>query len=173
MNFFFRGKAFECVARLLDPVYADGVSAPKVSMSGRPLPNPRLVSSLLHQNDEATGDFTHMMMLWGQFLDHDLSLSPVAQSRNGGIQCCSRSNHPECFPISIPRGDSFYSRFRQTCMNFVRSARCETCAFGPRLQQNILTAFIDASNVYGSLLNETATLRAFDGLGKVQVLLAI
>ncbi|MPC64526.1 Chorion peroxidase [Portunus trituberculatus] len=50
-------------------------------------------------------------------------------------------------------------------MDFVRSmpAVRPACNFGPREQMNQITAFIDASNVYGSSVNESNELRAFTG----------
>lgn len=38
--------------------------------------------------------------------------------------------HPECFPISIPHEDPFYSAYGVTCMEFVRSIPAERCHFG-------------------------------------------
>ena len=62
--------------RFLPPDYADGISAPRVSSGGFPLPNPRAVSSLLHQDhgfhDHAV---TVMLVAWGQFMDHDITLT--------------------------------------------------------------------------------------------------
>ena len=69
--------------RFLPPDYADGISAPRVSSGGFPLPNPRLVSSLLHQDhgfhDHAV---TVMLVAWGQFMDHDITLT--AETRASG-----------------------------------------------------------------------------------------
>lgn len=56
------------------------------------------------------------------------------------IPCCMPNGgfidknlvHPECFPIEIPRGDTFFSRFGQRCMPLVRSApgRRPDCSLG-------------------------------------------
>ncbi|XP_054168948.1 peroxidasin homolog [Oppia nitens] len=158
------GKSFECVARLLDPNYADGVSAPRVSRSGRPLPNPRSLSVAIHPQEDVSANFSHMVMQFGQFLDHDISLSPVTQLRTGGVQCCPRPTHPDCFEIPVPGNDQFFNRMGQRCINFVRSVPCESCRTGHRLQLNELTAFIDASNIYGSSINESFGLRDKNGL---------
>ena len=111
-----------------------------------------------------------MLMQFGQFLDHDISLSPVTQLRRGGIQCCPRPTHPDCFEIPIPPFDSFFARMGKRCINFVRSMPCESCKTGHRLQMNELTSFIDASNVYGNTLNETFSLRDKDGMSALQLL---
>ncbi|CAG2110241.1 unnamed protein product, partial [Medioppia subpectinata] len=158
------GKSFECIARLLDPEYADGVSVPRVARSGRPLPNPRILSVSIHAQEDVSANYTHMLMQFGQFLDHDISLTPVTQLRSGGIQCCPRPTHPDCFEIPILPNDAFYNRMGKRCINFVRSVPCESCTAGARLQLNELSAFIDASNVYGNSLNDTLGLRNKDGL---------
>ncbi|CAG2114555.1 unnamed protein product, partial [Medioppia subpectinata] len=130
------GKSFECIARLLDPEYADGVSVPRVARSGRPLPNPRILSVSIHAQEDVSANYTHMLMQFGQFLDHDISLTPVTQLRSGGIQCCPRPTHPDCFEIPILPNDAFYNRMGKRCINFVRSVPCESCTAGARLQLN-------------------------------------
>ena len=61
------------------------------------------------------------------------------------IGCCSSSTgqalggslrHPECLPIEIPASDTFYRRFGQRCMEFVRSltAFSTDCRLGAREQ---------------------------------------
>lgn len=49
---------------------------------GTHLPSARLVSSLVISTDHITSDetFTHMLMQWGQFIDHDMDLSPQVKS---------------------------------------------------------------------------------------------
>lgn len=156
------GKSFECVIRLLDPAYSDGISRPRLAKSGNALPNPRMLSATIHQQEDVNGNFTHMLMQWGQFLDHDISLSPVTQLRTGGIKCCPRASHPDCFAIEIPSNDPIFGKENKRCLNFVRSVACQTCRFGPRLQLNELTSFIDASNIYGNTQDEMRNLRRFN-----------
>lgn len=101
-----------------------------------------------------------MLMQWGQFLDHDLDFSMPSISHASfvdGIDCATSCEQATpCFPIEVPQGDKRISRVK--CMEFVRSS--SVCGSGltsvffnsiqPREQVNQLTAFIDASNVYGS-----------------------
>lgn len=61
--------------RLLGPLYADGMSAPRISITGKPLPFSRVVSRTMHP-DEGYHDHagTVMVIAWGQFIDHDYTL---------------------------------------------------------------------------------------------------
>ncbi|XP_005108720.1 thyroid peroxidase-like [Aplysia californica] len=70
-----------------------------------------------------------------------------------------------CNPIYIPPLDR---HFRYSCMNFARSqasprkSDCNPRARKePREQMNMLTAFIDASQVYGSTLKENRRIRLY------------
>ena len=65
--------------------------------------------------------------------------------------CCTPDfTNPECFPIEIPSPDRFYSWVNSTarCLQFIRSQ--PVCNEKVRQHYNILTSFVDASNVYGS-----------------------
>ncbi len=55
-----------------------GVSAIRVANSGRALPSARLISTTVVVNDTIPDPrVTLMAMQWGQFLDHDLTLTPT------------------------------------------------------------------------------------------------
>lgn len=55
-----------------------------------------------------------------------------------------------------------------------RSAPCSTCKLGHREQQDALTSYIDASQIYGSSDDDNNRLRAkVKGLLKYQVRLAM
>ncbi|XP_013778012.1 chorion peroxidase-like [Limulus polyphemus] len=173
------GKSFTAFVRLLHPNYADGLDQPRIASDGGPLPSARAVSSLATPDANVPHrTFTLLIMQFAQFLDHDVTLIGLTRARDGsGIVCCReeilrnpRLRHPACFEIAISRTDRFYSRYGETCMEFVRSlpAPRPRCSFGPREQLNQITAFIDASNVYGSTEEEEKELRSFsDGQMKV------
>ncbi|KAK4295988.1 hypothetical protein Pmani_031488 [Petrolisthes manimaculis] len=166
------GTAFQ---RILAPDYDEGVNTPRFrAASGARLPSPRTVSSqVILDRDNIYDNFTLLIMQWGQFLDHDITHTPITKGRNmSDITCCSKGKqrdlrelHPDCMPILIPETDSFYSKFGQKCMEFVRSmpAVRPKCNFGPREQMNQITSYLDASNVYGSSLKEMRELRTFTG----------
>ena len=48
------------------------------SESGKALPSPRLVSIVVHADvSHLHGRYTLMLMQYGQFLDHDITLTPI------------------------------------------------------------------------------------------------
>ncbi|XP_072426609.1 peroxidasin homolog isoform X2 [Chiloscyllium punctatum] len=170
------GASLTAFERILKPVYENGFSLPRGTDShhlynGHPLPLPRLVSTTMIGTEAITLDdkFTHILMQWGQFLDHDLDLTVPALSMSrffDGESCSSAcSNDPPCFPIIIPENDP---RVRNAkCMFFVRSS--PVCGSGmtsllmksvyAREQINHLTSYIDASNVYGSTDRDSMEIR--------------
>ena len=104
---------------------------------------------------------SNMMMLWGQFHDHDVTLTPLVKADCSTI-CENTPQHWSCFPIPTPDDPE------RACMPFTRSST--TCMGGTperREQVNIITAFTDASNVYGSDLDLAEKLRGEDGKLKV------
>ncbi|OCT81192.1 peroxidasin isoform X1 [Xenopus laevis] len=170
------GASLTAFERLLKSVYENGFNLPR-GISGRiyngfPLPLPRLVSTTLIGTHTITPDeqFTHMLMQWGQFLDHDLDSTVVAlsQARFSDGQDCSVvcTNDAPCFPIMVPPNDPRV-RNNARCMSMVRSS--PVCGSGmtsllmnsvyPREQMNQLTSYIDASNVYGSSDHESSEVR--------------
>lgn len=62
--------------RLIGPLYADGINAPRISITGHDLPLSRVVSRTIHP-DEGFHDHagTVMVIAWGQFMDHDFTLT--------------------------------------------------------------------------------------------------
>lgn len=72
-----------------------GVNSPRTSgknMYGAALPSPRLISNKLFRAPKGCSDKDHaqtlMVMVWGQFIDHDLTFTPVTQvSLNIIIDC--------------------------------------------------------------------------------------
>ncbi len=62
--------------RFLAPDYADGISAPRVSVTGYALPSARIVSTNVHVGDEKHDHAVTMLLVaWGQYIDHDITLS--------------------------------------------------------------------------------------------------
>ncbi|XP_064190296.1 peroxidasin isoform X1 [Anguilla rostrata] len=172
------GASLTAFERLVKSVYDNGFNLPRGATerqhNGVQLPLPRLVSTSMIGTETITPDdrYTHMLMQWGQFLDHDLdaTVAALSQSRFSDGQLCSAvcTNDPPCFPIVFPPGDPRQARSGGArCMFFVRSS--PVCGSGmtsllmnsvyPREQINQLTSYIDASNVYGSSSHESEEIR--------------
>ncbi|XP_051766617.1 eosinophil peroxidase isoform X1 [Ctenopharyngodon idella] len=177
-------------ARWLPARYEDSISQPKGwdpnrLHNGVVLPLVRLVSNrILSTADadvESDRDFTFMLTIFGQWVDHDLTFTPTSpsiRSFSSGLNCdesCERSE--PCFPIPVPPGDQ---RLRpDTCLPFFRSS--PACGSGntaylfggvPKVREqiNALTAFLDAGQVYGAedgLAKELRDLTNDNGLLRV------
>ncbi|MEE9352232.1 MAG: peroxidase family protein [Thiotrichaceae bacterium] len=122
------------------------------------LPNPREVSNAvfsqegLTENDKGLSD---MFWLWGQFLDHDINLTPTLEAEKADI--------------AIPKGDPLFDpeSTGDKTMPFARSVYI-TDENGVRKQTNHITAVIDGSNIYGSSKEVQDEIRSFNE-GKLTV----
>lgn len=159
------GSSYTGFRRILKPIYENGFSTPVGWNKNRlyygfPKPVARLVSTSLISTHNITSDdhITHMVMQWGQFLDHDLdhALPAVSSETWDGTDCKkSCDNAPPCFPMEVPSGDPRVKNRR--CIDFFRTSA--VCGSGetsiiwgkltPREQLNQLTSYLDASQVYG------------------------
>uniref|UniRef100_A0A3Q1JML7 Uncharacterized protein n=1 Tax=Anabas testudineus TaxID=64144 RepID=A0A3Q1JML7_ANATE len=160
-------------SRWLPPEYEDVWGTPRGwdpehTYHNVSLPPVRLVSQevLFTHNDNISLDSTlsHLLVEWGQWIDHDMVLTPQSPSTAAfrtGADCthtCSRDI--PCFPIQIPPSDPRHGV--QSCMPFFRSA--PSCSSGVlphrhREQLNAITSFVDASMVYGSTTSLASALR--------------
>ena len=85
----FVGIPFTPLSRILPADYQDGFSLPRGGLASSSLPSPRQVSLTVHQNVKKTKvkdqkRISQMVMQFGQFLDHDISITPE-QDR----ECCN------------------------------------------------------------------------------------
>ncbi|XP_073972965.1 salivary peroxidase/catechol oxidase-like isoform X2 [Rhodnius prolixus] len=166
------GAANTPFSRLMTPHFADGMSHPRESIVGNSLPLPRIVSRTIHP-DEGFHDHagTVMVVAWGQFMDHDFTLTATPLDRftkNEPEECCNRPPHlknPYCMDIVIPDDDYFYKKFNIKCQDFVRSfpAPRPGCRLGSRTPFNLLTGVIDGNTVYG--INEEFSRHLRSGYG--------
>ncbi|MEM7064309.1 MAG: peroxidase family protein [Cyanobacteria bacterium P01_B01_bin.77] len=161
------GEADIPLLRIAGPFYEDGFNAPRITGANGLLPNPRTISNIVARQSESVPNDLHAsdwLWQWGQFMDHDLDL-------NEGSQITSP---PEDFlPILVPQDDPT-DPFVQNGVQFLPFIRVEavqgtgTAPSNPRQQENLITAFIDASNVYGSDTTTATNLRTNDGTGKLR-----
>ncbi|CAN7940015.1 unnamed protein product, partial [Ixodes hexagonus] len=134
--------------------------------SGRELPNARLVSIAIRNAPadhlhQAPGRHTHMLMAFGQLIDHDIALTPDVRGPNNSLlQCCGDQASPACMPVRLADDDPYFGPRNIKCLNFVRASGCTDCTgFHERRSVNQQTAYLDASHVYGSSAAALATLR--------------
>ena len=98
---------------------------------------------------------SNMFWLWGQFLDHDMDETPIAVPI-------------ERFDIVVPTGDPWFDPDGTGSQTIELDRSGYQLGAGPREQINAITAFIDASNVYGSDQERANELRAMDGTGRLK-----
>ncbi|MEO0602740.1 MAG: peroxidase family protein [Myxococcota bacterium] len=133
------GATFAHLSRLAPADYADGRSA----MAGPDRPSARAVSNAVAHQGEDVDDpnpfgASDFVWQWGQFIDHDVGLTD-------GIA--------ESAPIVVPTGDAWFDP-TGTGAQLIPFNRAlfdpATGSTSPREQENEITAWIDASMVYGS-----------------------
>ena len=168
------GMADTSLNRIMVPEYGNGVDALRRSVTGAPLPSARLLSTKLATDLRNTDQkHTYITMTFGQFVDHDITHSPIMKrDDNRDIDCCRSGGTTDedkfCAPIDIPASDPFF-RGRSRCMNLVRSVPAPDldCKVKYRDQVNQITHWLDASNIYGSDLEEQRSVRSGRG-GRLQ-----
>ena len=147
------GASGAALINLADPSYGDGHGAPNAG------PNARVVSNAVLAQDNpvpSTAANADLFTFFGQFIDHDTDLTPAGTH--------------EVLAVAVPEGDGTFAPGSQIMLG--RSAPIDgTGVTGPRQYANEITAFLDASNIYGSSAATTQVLRANDGEGGKTALL--
>jgi hypothetical protein len=89
-----------------------------------PLPAARLVSSVFDGDINVPDNkATHMTTQFGQFLDHDMSLTPEDKEFE---DCCNDDTPNNCFPMRVSPNDTFYKNHSIECLEFFRTLQyCE------------------------------------------------
>ena len=161
------GAAVTPLRRIIVPEYEDGLSQLQGTMQSQdtgllghdafspPNPSPRLVSlNVVLDRQVVNDDLAHILMQWGQFLDHDITETPVLN-----VTCQGCTFNDVCVPIQVPQDDQTFGNSTtpaRECHPFMRSApACPDSdipagTVPPRQQINDITSFIDGSMVYGS-----------------------
>jgi hypothetical protein len=144
------GSAGTDLLRVTGTAYGDGIS----SMAGASRPNPRQISNVLATQivdpEPNSRNMSDMIYAWGQFIDHDLDLTPQGTS--------------EYIPITIPADDTVFTPGSQ--MPVFRAEydpKTGTSVSNPREQPNYVTSFLDGSVIYGSDTATANALRTFVG----------
>jgi hypothetical protein len=152
-----QGTAGTDLIRLTPAAYADGISTPSLPQDA----SPRLISDIVNNqadpanptadvntvNQQSLSDFIYS---FGQFMDHDMDLTP-----DSGASA----------PISVPVGDPIGGS-NDTPLAFngsLTDPATGTSTSNPAQDVNIVTSYLDLSQVYGSDLATDNALRTFVG----------
>ena len=179
------GAADTALTRLIASQYEDGISSLKGNIQNMrgdifnttafepPVPSARHVSQTVIRDIANDERLSHILMQFGQFIDHDLSLSPELED-----DCGERAEHcgftDICEPIRVTDLDPVFGLGTPNdgaCIPFSRSlGACPdpdeplvNRGIQPRQQINVLTSFIDGSMIYGSDEEFARKLRKFSG----------
>ncbi|MDF1799228.1 MAG: peroxidase family protein [Planctomycetota bacterium] len=140
--------------RLVPADYGDGAHAP----AGAERPSPRAISNGVVAQDRSIPNAhgaSDYLWMWGQFLDHDLTETPVATPS-------------EALDIEVPLGDAWFDPAGTGLVTIPLDRSSYDVVQGVRQQVNLITAFLDASNVYGSEEDRAHELRTLDGTGRLK-----
>jgi hypothetical protein len=140
--------------RLVPSDYGDGAGSPAGGnrRSAREISNAVVEQPQSIPNRARVSDFVWQ---WGQFLDHDLDLAPTITP-------------VEEFDIPVPLGDLFFDPAGTGTQTISLDRSLYNVVDGVRQQVNAITAYIDASMVYGSDDARASELRTHDGTGHLK-----
>lgn len=130
--------------RLTDPIYLDGKSEMIDRISARVVSNTLFSEKKDNVNDKSISNW---LTFWGQLIDHDLDLS---------------KDTGEDSYIEIPTGDPFFDPNSEGGKTMTLHRSNYTEESGVREQITSISAYMDASNVYGSDDDTLKALREGD-----------
>ncbi len=153
------GAAATQLRRAMPADYNDGIS----TLAGPGRESARFISNTVAAQDVSipnTDGLSDFLWQWGQFLDHDIDLTD-------GVDPAEPAN------IVVPTGDVFFDPEADGDKTIPLNRSLYDTATGtgpgnPRQQLNEITAWIDASNVYGSEDDRAESLRLHDGSGQLK-----
>ena len=160
------GAANTLMRRLIPARYDDGISRLRGTLQIKrssivpgpfspPFPSPRVVSlGIVRDREVNDSKLSHIMMQWGQFMDHDLDFIPEFTHEQCPASCCN-VREDSCVPFPVPKDDGNVEVVAGTpnsCHEFRRSLpACDTSTpdvLSVREQFNGISHFIDGSMIY-------------------------
>ena len=149
------GTAGTDLLRVSPAAYTNGISSPSLPQN----PSARVISDILNNqanpadpsqdlntiDAQSLSDFGYA---FGQFIDHDLDLTPT--NANEALQILADPNEPS-------------GMGNQTFDRSATDPSTGTSTSNPRQQVNAVTSYLDLSNVYGSTQQVADALRTFAG----------
>jgi hypothetical protein len=153
------GASHTQLRRIVPTDYSDDISG----ITGDSRPSARAISNTVSDqadsipNAQNASDF---LWQWGQFVDHDIDLTD-------GV------DPTESADIAVPVGDEFFDPSNTGTVSIplnrsIYDVDSGTSSQNPRQQLNEISAWIDASNVYGSDTDRASALRTLDGSGTLK-----
>ena len=162
------GKSVTPYKRLLPPAYDDSIDTPRKlsKIDSLPLPNARQISIKVHASltpEPPSTRLTHLGVIFGQFVNHDLGLAASTSDKGTTpLKCtCQMSSNVDCINVDTPQDDTLFAD--QSCMALTRSGPSIDkfdCTLNAREQVNLVTHWLDMSQVYGSDVSTSLGLRA-------------
>lgn len=151
--------------RLVPAEYEDDISKPRGTMQSMnldpnlnpfspPIPSPRIISTRIIVDREIDDDMhSHILMQWGQFMDHDLDSMPEYVENDCPHTCdVTEDIAGRCAPFRIFMNDTAVTKLADYCLGFRRTL--PACNYNgnylleARQHFNSITHFIDGSTLY-------------------------
>ncbi len=149
------GQANLALLRKAASDYKDGSST--LAERGASNPNPRFVSNAVcatNSVEPSTLNFSNMVWVWGQFVDHAVDLTGGGGSMANVL---TGTSSPQTDPNEA---------YPDHTILFERSK--VVSGSDPREQPNEISSFLDGTHVYGSNTARATALRRLDGSGKLK-----
>lgn len=113
---------------LVNPTAYEANFQPRSSsaVAGKSLPNARTISRIVFNStttdvNETAPNFTHMTMTWGQFLDHDITLTELIPDPDCGVNNAQCPIKTGCIGIDIQSSDQLLGNRNAQCIPLRRS----------------------------------------------------
>ncbi|XP_055604809.1 peroxidase skpo-1-like [Uranotaenia lowii] len=162
------GKAGNPLKHEIAPCFDDFVNKPRRSVSGRRLPNNRMVIAEIQKamnekppaTDTAPDTLNMFSVFFSEFVNSDMVGRMMKRARNftEGFRGCrsdgsgiSRFISPMVAPLKVPAEDSHYGPRNVECLNFspIENAN-DQCHLKYSTKRNGASSYLDLSSVYGS-----------------------